>query len=121
LKLNYYHFYFYFLSDRKEFLYHIETKIDAAITLTQQLEMQTILFGQSIKGADKIKATLGDKCVEYHSKLTAKQLRENLKRLRDGRTKIDYISSVTICISFLATLTHFELSNFVGFNTSTPS
>ena len=78
---------------RKEFLYHIETKIDAAIEITKQLEMQTILFGQSIKGADKINEALGDKCVEYHSKLTAKQLKDNLKKLRDGRTKVDYISS----------------------------
>ncbi len=78
---------------RKEFLYHIEAKIDAAIEITTHLQMQTILFGQSIKGADKINEELGDKCVEYHSKLTAKQLRDNLKRLRDGRTKVDYISS----------------------------
>ncbi len=78
---------------RKEFLYHIEAKIDAAIEITTHLQMQTILFGQSIKGADKINESLGDKCVEYHSKLGAKQLKENLKRLRDGRTKVDYISS----------------------------
>jgi superfamily II DNA or RNA helicase len=78
---------------RKEFLYHIEAKIDAAIEITTHLQMQTILFGQSIKGADKINEQLGDKCVEYHSKITAKTLKENLKRLRDGRTKVDYISS----------------------------
>lgn len=78
---------------RKEFLYHVEAKIDAAIEITNYLQMQTILFGQSIKGADKINESLGDKCVEYHSKLTAKQLKENLKKLRDGRTKVDYISS----------------------------
>ena len=78
---------------RKEFLYHVEAKIDAAIEITKTLQMQTILFGQSIKGADKINEALGDKCVEYHSKLTSKQLKDNLKRLRDGRTKVDYISS----------------------------
>jgi superfamily II DNA or RNA helicase len=78
---------------RKEFLYHVEAKIDAAIEITKTLGMQTILFGQSIKGADKINDALKDKCVEYHSKLTAKQLKDNLKRLRDGRTKVDYISS----------------------------
>lgn len=78
---------------RKEFLYHVDAKIDAAIEITKHVQMQTILFGQSIKGADKINEELGDKCVEYHSKLTAKQLRDNLKRLRDGRTKVDYISS----------------------------
>lgn len=78
---------------RKEFLYHVEAKIEAAIEITNRLKMQTILFGQSIKGADKIADALGDKCVEYHSKLGAKQLKENLKRLKDGRTKVDYISS----------------------------
>lgn len=78
---------------RKEFLYHIEAKIEAAIYITKQLQMQTILFGQSIKGADQINEALGDKCVEYHSKIGAKKLKDNLKKLRDGRTKIDYISS----------------------------
>jgi superfamily II DNA or RNA helicase len=78
---------------RKEFLYHVEAKIDAAIEITKTMGMQTILFGQSIKGADKINEELGDRCVEYHSKLTAKQLKLNLKKLRDGRTKVDYISS----------------------------
>jgi superfamily II DNA or RNA helicase len=78
---------------RKEFLYHIDSKINAAIEITNVLGMQTILFGQSIAGADKINVALGDKCVEYHSKITAKTLKENLKRLRDGRTKVDYISS----------------------------
>ena len=78
---------------RKEFLYHIDSKINAAIEITNVLGMQTILFGQSIAGADKINIALGDKCVEYHSKITAKTLKENLKRLRDGRTKVDYISS----------------------------
>ena len=78
---------------RKEFLYHIDSKINAAIEITTHLQMQTILFGQSIAGADKINIALGDKCVEYHSKITAKTLKENLKRLRDGRTKVDYISS----------------------------
>jgi superfamily II DNA or RNA helicase len=78
---------------RKEFLYHIESKIDAAIQIVKTLEMQSILFGQSIAGADKISNELGEECVEYHSKLGAKQLKENLKRLRDGRTKVKYISS----------------------------
>jgi superfamily II DNA or RNA helicase len=78
---------------RKEFLYHIESKINAAIEITKTLGMQSILFGQSIAGADKISNELGEECVEYHSKLGAKQLKENLKRLKDGRTKVKYISS----------------------------
>jgi superfamily II DNA or RNA helicase len=78
---------------RKNFLYHIESKINAAIEITKTLGMQSILFGQSIAGADKISNELGEECVEYHSKLGAKQLKENLKRLKDGRTKVKYISS----------------------------
>lgn len=78
---------------RKEFLYHVESKINAAIEITKTLGMQSILFGQSIAGADKISNELGEECVEYHSKLGAKQLKENLKRLKDGRTKVKYISS----------------------------
>jgi superfamily II DNA or RNA helicase len=78
---------------RKEFLYHVESKINAAIVITKELRMQTILFGQSIAGADKIAESLGDECVEYHSKMTKTQAKLNLKRLRDGRTKVKYISS----------------------------
>ena len=78
---------------RKEFLYHVESKINAAIVITKELRMQTILFGQSIAGADKIAEALGDECVEYHSKMTKTQAKLNLKKLRDGRTKVKYISS----------------------------
>jgi superfamily II DNA or RNA helicase len=78
---------------RKDFLYHIESKINAAIEITKKLQMQSILFGQSIAGADKISEALGDECVEYHSKMTKKQAKENLKKLKDGRTKVKYISS----------------------------
>ena len=78
---------------RKEFLYHIQSKIDMAVTITKNLNMQTILFGQSIAGADYIAEKLGDSCVEYHSKMSKKQAKENLKRLKDGRTKITQISS----------------------------
>jgi len=81
------------MAKRKEFLYHIESKINAAIEITKTLGMQSILFGQSIAGADKISNELGEECVEYHSKLGAKQLKENLKKLKDGRTKVKYISS----------------------------
>lgn len=78
---------------RKDFLYHVEAKIDAAIQIVKEQSMQSILFGQSIEGADKISLALGDECVEYHSKMTKKIAKENLKKLRDGRTKVKYISS----------------------------
>ena len=81
------------MRNRKHFLYHIESKIDAAIEITKNLGMKTILFGQSIKGADKIAEELGDICVEYHSDMTKTQAKENLKKLRDGRTKVECISS----------------------------
>lgn len=78
---------------RKQFLYHVEAKIDAAIEIAQNVKMQTILFGQSIAGADKINDALGDICVEYHSDMTKTQAKVNLKKLRDNRTKIRCISS----------------------------
>jgi superfamily II DNA or RNA helicase len=81
------------MQQRKQFLYHIESKINAAIEITKKLQMQSILFGQSIVGADKISEALGDECVKYHSKMTKKQAKENLKKLKDGRTKVKYISS----------------------------
>jgi superfamily II DNA or RNA helicase len=78
---------------RKQFLYHIEAKIDAAIEITRHLKLNTILFGQSIEGADKIADSLGDCCVEYHSDMTKTQAKLNLKKLKDGRTKVTAISS----------------------------
>lgn len=81
------------MKNRKHFLYHVEAKIDAAIEVTQALGLPTILFGQSIAGADRIADELGDVCVEYHSDMTKKQAKVNLKRLIDGRTKVKCISS----------------------------
>jgi superfamily II DNA or RNA helicase len=81
------------MRNRKHFLYHIEAKIEAAIEITKHLQMDTILFGQSIAGADKIAEELGDKCVEYHSDMTKTQAKANLKKLIDGRTRVKYISS----------------------------
>lgn len=81
------------MRNRKHFLYHIEAKIDAAIEITQALGLPTILFGQSIAGADRIANELGDICVEYHSDMTKTQAKANLKILRDGRTKVKCISS----------------------------
>jgi superfamily II DNA or RNA helicase len=78
---------------RKEFLYHIESKIDEAIRIANELKMQTILFGQSVEGANRINETLGDECVVYHSKLKASEKKSSIKKLTDGRTKVKYISS----------------------------
>ncbi len=84
---------------RKEFLYHIEAKIDAAIEITTHLQMQTILFGQSIKGADKINEQLGDKCVEYHSKITAKTLKENLSSIYQSKDRSVFMCSCNYFMS----------------------
>ena len=78
---------------RKEFLYHIDSKIQAAIEIANYLKMQTIIFGQSQKGADAIGESLGSECVVYHSKLKAAERKEAIKKLTDGRTKVKYISS----------------------------
>jgi superfamily II DNA or RNA helicase len=81
------------MQKRKNFLNHIESKIEASIQIVKDLKMKSILFGQSIEGADKIANALGNECVEYHSKMTKKQANVNLKKLKDGRTKVIYISS----------------------------
>ncbi len=78
---------------RKDFLYHVESKIMAAAEIANKLKLQTILFGQSQKGADMIGDILGNECVVYHSKLKASQKKESVKKLTDGRTRIKYISS----------------------------
>jgi superfamily II DNA or RNA helicase len=78
---------------RKDFLYHVESKIVAAAQIANHLKLQTILFGQSQKGADQIAEMLGNECVLYHSKLKSSQKKDAIKKLTDGRTKVKYISS----------------------------
>lgn len=79
---------------RKEFLYNLKSKLDAAVGITKTLKLNTILFGQTNTAADYIAEQLGDECVAYHSKLKASQKKEAIKKLTDGRTKVKYISSV---------------------------
>lgn len=79
---------------RKEFLYNLTSKLDAAVEITNTLKLNTILFGQTNLAADYIAEQLGDECVAYHSKLKASQKKEAIKKLTDGRTKVKYISSV---------------------------
>lgn len=79
---------------RKEMLYNLQSKLDAAVYLTDSLKLNTILFGQTNSAADYIAEQLGDECVAYHSKLKSSEKKEAIKKLSDGRTKVKYISSV---------------------------
>ena len=79
---------------RKEFLYHVQSKLDAARNICKTLNLKTILFGESQKGAEWLTEELGNKCVTYHSKMKAKERKEALQLLYDGRTKVKWISSV---------------------------
>jgi superfamily II DNA or RNA helicase len=79
---------------RKEMLYNLESKLNAAVYLTNLLKLNTILFGQTNSAADYIAEKLGEECVAYHSKLKAAEKKEAIKKLSDGRTKVKYISSV---------------------------
>jgi superfamily II DNA or RNA helicase len=79
---------------RKEMLYTLQSKLDAAVEIANTLKLNTILFGQTNDAADYIAEKLGDECVCYHSKLKSKEKKEAIKKLSDGRTKVKYISSV---------------------------
>jgi superfamily II DNA or RNA helicase len=79
---------------RKEMLYTLQSKLDAAVEITNTLKLNTILFGQTNNAADYIAEKLGPECVSYHSKLKSAQKKEAIKKLSDGRTKVKYISSV---------------------------
>lgn len=79
---------------RKEMLYTLPSKLDAAIKITDTLKLNTILFGQTNDAADYIAEKLGEECVSYHSKLKSSQKKEAIRKLSDGRTKVKYISSV---------------------------
>jgi superfamily II DNA or RNA helicase len=82
------------MNKRKDLIYDASAKIEIVKQLSDHFPSRLgIIFGQTVKFADLVTEELGDKCVSFHSKVSAKQRKENLKRLQDGRTKVNRIST----------------------------
>lgn len=79
---------------RKEILYNAVNKVKAVKTVHRLLNDQYgVIFSQSTLFADTISKVLGDSCLSYHSKISAKKRKENLKLFCDGRTKVNVLST----------------------------
>jgi len=52
-----------------------------------------IVFSERTVFADKVTKALGSRCVSFHSKIGKKQRAINLKKLIDGRTKVNMVST----------------------------
>lgn len=79
---------------RKEILYNAVNKVKAVKTIYEMMKDQYgVIFSQSTKFADIVTNKIGDSCRSYHSKIKAKQRKENLKQFCDGRTKVNVLST----------------------------
>ena len=79
---------------RKDILYNAVNKVKAVETVHRLLNDQYgVIFSQSTMFADNISKKLGDSCLSYHSKISAKKRKENLKLFCDGRTKVNVLST----------------------------
>jgi superfamily II DNA or RNA helicase len=82
------------IATRKNIIYDCEAKIKLIKEISNLMpDKLGIVFAERTKFADKVTKALGDKCVSFHSKIGKKQRTANLKRLIDGRTKVNTIAT----------------------------
>jgi superfamily II DNA or RNA helicase len=82
------------IAKRKNIIYDCAAKIDAIKEISGIMpDKLGIIFSERIEFADKVTGALGESCVSFHSKITKKRREENLKKLMDGRTKVNRIST----------------------------
>lgn len=79
---------------RKDILYNAVNKVKAVERINKLFnDRYGVIFSQSTVFADLMSNKLGDSCLSYHSKLSAKQRKKNLKLFCDGRTKVNVLSA----------------------------
>jgi len=87
--------YYELIGSRKSLLYNAENKLLRIVNyINRNPDKKVLVFSQSQQFADKLQEKLGNICVTIHSGLKDKEREYNLKRFRDGRTKIRIISSI---------------------------
>lgn len=83
------------IQDRLDVIYNAEEKLNAVKVISDLFPTRDgIIFTKSAVFSDKMEEILAPHCVSYHSKQTKVERAHRLKRLRDGRTKINRISSI---------------------------
>jgi superfamily II DNA or RNA helicase len=83
------------ISARKNILYGAKAKmklLEKVINIFDK-DSHGIVFSMTKDYANKVKKTLGDKCVVHHSGIGKKTRVNNLKKFADGRTKVKLLSS----------------------------
>ena len=87
--------YYNSMRKRGEICKNAGNKIQAIVDIISLFpDRKAIVFSDSTNFADDLQEQLGDICVAFHSKMTAKQQREALKMFDDNRTKKRVISCV---------------------------
>lgn len=86
------------IQKRKLLLAESDTKFKIILELVNKINKKGLIFGQSTKFADSIAQQINinqkkEICVSVHSKLKAKENKENIKKLTDNRYNITLISS----------------------------
>lgn len=82
---------------RKDMLHNSLTKEEAIKEIVEKIPSKTLVFGQSIIFADKIADLINtiypDQAASVHSKIGKKKNTETLRKLKDNRYKLDYVTS----------------------------
>tara|TARA_R100000152_G_C6779943_1_gene212100 strand:+ start:1098 stop:2294 length:1197 start_codon:yes stop_codon:yes gene_type:complete len=83
------------MQKRKKICFNAVNKIKLTKEIIDKFsDRKTLVFSESIIFAEQLQEVLGDECVTFHSKMTAKERKAALKTFDDGRTKKRVISSV---------------------------
>lgn len=87
--------YYRCIRNRKKACVNNSNKYEVIIIIADHFkDRYGLIFGESIEFADKTTELLGGRCMTYHSKLGKKAKEGVMKKYRDLRTKVKYLSSV---------------------------
>lgn len=87
--------YYNSLRKRKNLCQNNENKINATKRIIDCLNNRNgLIFSATTEFAEKLQDTLGDICMTFHSKIKRKEQEMIVKRFKDKRTKVKFLSSV---------------------------
>lgn len=82
------------IGKRKKLLYESETKYKIIKQLVNIFENEYgVVFTETIEGTTKVQSIIGDRAVEFHSKMKKPDREIALRKLSDGRTRVRVIVS----------------------------
>lgn len=80
------------MRNMKEFVHKVPSKVRVALELIERFNCKTITFGELVETAEALKEILGDRCVVYHSKVTAKVV--NGRKISGAQLKRDALTEI---------------------------